>query len=68
VEEAFYDPRRIARSAYNTPAERRSAIIGATTAGRLLFVVFTLREGLVRVVTARDATPAERRRYRLRGK
>lgn len=68
VEEAFHDPRRIARSTYNTVSERRSAIVGATAAGRLLFVVFTSRHGLIRVVTARDATTMERRRYRTRGK
>lgn len=35
-----------------------------TGAGRLLFVVFTHRGELVRVVTARDANVQEKRRYR----
>jgi uncharacterized DUF497 family protein len=30
---------------------------------RILFIVFTRRNGLIRVVTARDATPKEKRRY-----
>jgi uncharacterized DUF497 family protein len=33
-----------------------------------LFVVFTRRRGRVRAITARDATPEEKRRYRKRGK
>jgi uncharacterized DUF497 family protein len=34
----------------------------------ILFVVFTRRRGRVRAITARDATPEEKRRYRKRGK
>ncbi len=68
VEEVFLDRRRVTRSAYNTASEPRSAIVGATSAGRLLFVVFTRGQGLICVVTARDATMTERRRYRTRGK
>ena len=43
--------------------ERRWAVLGATEAGRILFVVFTQRSRLVRVITARDA---RKRRYRRR--
>lgn len=64
AEEALLDPKRIGASAYNTMTERRSAVIGATEDGRVLFVVFTRREGDVRVIAARDAISAEKRRYR----
>jgi uncharacterized DUF497 family protein len=64
AEEAFGDPRRKTADARNTATERRGAIIGRTGDGRLLFVVFTIRYGRVRVVTARDATEGEQRRYR----
>ncbi len=64
AEEALLDPRRIGASAYRTATERRSAAIGATEDGRVLFVVFTRHAGNVRVIAARGATPAERRRYR----
>jgi len=37
-------------------------------AGRLLVVVLTRRAGLIRIVTARDATQGEKKRYRTRGK
>jgi uncharacterized DUF497 family protein len=64
AEEAFADPRRTNADAYSTPQERRGTILGRTVDGRLLFVVFTRRGRAVRVVTARDARPSERRRYR----
>jgi len=64
VEEALMDSRRVGTAAYNAPGERRSAVVGATEDGRLLFVVYTWRGRKVRVVTARDADQAQRRRYR----
>ena len=54
----------IGTPAYDAAGEARRAVIGATDAGRILFVVFTRRRSTVRVITARDATPAEKRRYR----
>lgn len=64
AEQAVMDSRRISRQAYSTGEERRSAVVGATLDGRLLFVVYTRRRGLIRVVTARDAHPDDRRWYR----
>jgi len=64
VEDALLDPDRVGASAYNVRGQRRWAALGATQAGRVLFVVFTVRSGVVRVITARDAGRAERRRYR----
>ncbi len=66
VEEAVTDPRRLGVPAYNLRGEVRWAVLGATEAGRVLFVVLTRRHGRIRVVTARDATPREKRRYRRR--
>lgn len=43
--------------------QRRFAVVGATDAGWVLFVVFELRGEKVRVVTARAASPDERARY-----
>jgi uncharacterized protein len=64
VEEALLDPNRRRTASYNTDREKRRAFIGATEAGRILFVVYTRRSSRVRAVTARDATDDERRRYR----
>ncbi|CAN5893624.1 BrnT family toxin [soil metagenome] len=66
VEEGVRDPERIGVSARKTLAERRFAVVGATESGRVLFVVFTRRGEIVRVITARDADDGEKRRYRRR--
>ena len=62
VEDVFYD--FIPTQAYNQGDEKRYGRIGVTDAGRIITVIFTYREGKVRVVTARDATANEKRRYR----
>ena len=61
--EAFLDP--LARYEDASPAEEaRQACIGITTDYRLLYVVHVIREGdVVRLISARVAEPAERRRY-----
>lgn len=43
--------------------EARYLALGHTDAGRLLFLVYTLRGERVRVISARDMTPQERREY-----
>jgi len=68
IEQALLDPRRVGANAYNAARERRWAALASTEGGRVLFVVFTRRRASVRVITARDATAAEKRRYRARGK
>lgn len=68
AEEVVLDLHRIGTSAYDVESERRWALLGATEEGRVLFVVFTRREGRIRIITARDAELAEKRRYRGRGK
>ncbi|MBI4492711.1 MAG: BrnT family toxin [Chloroflexi bacterium] len=68
AQEALLDPRRVPAPAYRVCGEHRRAVLGATLAGRVLFVVFTHRTGQRRVVTARDATARERGRYRRRRK
>jgi len=64
AEEAARDPDRFVIPAYRLGAEKRSGIVGATTAGRLLAVILARRGDRLRVVTARSATDTERRRYR----
>lgn len=43
--------------------EQRLGLIGPTISGRLLQVAFTLREGRVRVISARPAHRKERKQY-----
>jgi uncharacterized protein len=63
AEEALSDPDRVRAEVYNKPNERRRAFTGVTEEGRLLTVVYTLRRGMIRVVTAREADERETRRY-----
>jgi len=61
--EAFLDP--LARYEDASPDEEaRQACIGLTMDYRLLYVVHLIREGdVLRLISARLAEPAERRRY-----
>jgi uncharacterized protein len=43
--------------------EQRFYVLGQTDGGRLLFVVFTLRGALIRVICARDMSRKERKVY-----
>jgi uncharacterized DUF497 family protein len=67
-EEALANPRRLVLRIRSQRGEERWAALGAAEAGQILFLVFTRRRGRVRAITARDATPEEKRRYRKRGK
>lgn len=64
AEEALLDRHRLTVPARSPVHERRWAVLGETEGERVLYVVTTRRFGLVRVVTARNATPTERRQYR----
>lgn len=44
--------------------EERLSALGVTNEGRFLFVVFTIRSGKIRVVSARDMNKKERKIYR----
>ncbi len=43
--------------------EERVSALGVTNEGRFLFVVFTIRRGMIRVVSARDMNKKERKIY-----
>ena len=59
TEELFLGRRLIFRS-----RDRRYIAFGRSAAGRYLIVAFALGEGMARVITARDMSEAEKRRYR----
>ena len=63
VEEALLDSERKPLSAHNRGGEKRRGLIGATEAGRIIFVIYALRGGKVRPITANDVTKAQKRRY-----
>ena len=61
---AFADPlSRTMRDPLHSDDEDRFVLTGVTRADRLAVVVHTDRDGTVHLITARIATPAERRRY-----
>jgi len=45
------------------PQEERVSALGVTNESRFLFVVFTIRRGKIRVVSARDTNKKERKIY-----
>ena len=66
AEEAIEDPDGITVDAYNRGSEKRFGITGATLDGRILTIFYTFRADTLRVATARDAHPREKRRYQRR--
>lgn len=63
-EEVFFDEqKKILKTPLRTDKEERYIVVGKTQAGRLLFVVFTLRGEEIRVISARDINKKERRFY-----
>jgi uncharacterized DUF497 family protein len=63
-EQVFFNrPLRVARDERHSQRELRFYALGQTDAGRRLFLVFTVRETLIRVITARDMSRRERKVY-----
>lgn len=61
---AFGDPlSRTVRDPLHSDEEDRFVLVGMTSAGRLVVVVHTDRGESLRLITARIATSAERRRH-----
>ncbi len=63
-EEIFYnEPLLVALDVSHSHIEPRLYALGQTDEGRLLFVVFTIRERLIRIISARDVSRRERKGY-----
>ena len=62
--EVFFDPFLLAVEEDETVAgELREKVIGLTRGWKLLYVVYVMREDRIRLVSAREATAAERLLY-----
>ena len=60
-EEVFFDPhKRLLEEKLHSGEESRYILLGRTQAGRTLFIVFTLRQKKIRVISARDTNKKER--------
>jgi hypothetical protein len=63
-EQLFFNHPLVAdRDEKHSGEEDRYYALGHTDSGRLLFVVFTIRKGLVRTISARDMNRKERKVY-----
>ncbi len=64
AEEVFFnEPLLVHLDAAHSARERRHVAFGHTDSGRFLFIAFTIRNRLVRVISARDMTRKENRIY-----
>lgn len=63
-EEVFFNrPLIVADDKKHSIAEKRHYVLGRTDADRYLFVAFTIRNNLIRVISARDMNNNETTRY-----
>ncbi len=63
-EEIFFNrPLVVADDVRHSEKENRFYALGNTDSGRMLFVVFTVRRNLIRVISARDMSRKEREAY-----
>jgi len=63
-EEVFFNlPLMLQPDEAHSQSEARYYVLGQTSAGRRLFIVFTIREKRIRVISARDMSKRERMIY-----
>ncbi len=63
-EQAFFnEPLIVADDVKHSQKENRWFVLGRTDLDRKLFIVFTIRNKLIRVISARDMTKKEREIY-----
>jgi hypothetical protein len=60
----FHEPLVVRGDPGHSSSEKRYRALGRTSRGRLLFVAFTVRRKLIRVVSARDMNRREVEEYR----
>ena len=64
AEEVFFnEPLIVAADVPHSIQEARLFALGQTDAGRLLFLAFTVRNQMIRVISARDMSRRERKSY-----
>jgi len=64
AEEPFFDEKKkIAKDIFHSGKEKRFILLGKTKKEVLLFIVFTIRENIMRIVSARKINKKEARLY-----
>ena len=59
----FNEPLIVADDIKHSAYEKRWYLLGRTDSARLLFIVFTIRKNLIRIISARDMNKNERETY-----
>lgn len=59
----FNQPLATGADEKHSTGEKRYYALGQTDAGRLMFIVFTVRNKLIRMISARDMSRKERKTY-----
>lgn len=59
----FHEPLVVHSDVQHSKREKRHYALGQTEAGRMLFVAFTIRRQLIRVISVRDMNRNEREIY-----
>jgi uncharacterized DUF497 family protein len=63
-EQVFFNlPLVVAEDGAHSTVELRYYVLGQTDADRRLFLVFTIRKRKIRIISARDMSAKERRKY-----
>lgn len=63
VEPVFYDPRAISFEDPESAGEARYVVVGLDSLGRVIVAVYTYRDNVIRLISARKASKAERKAY-----
>ena len=64
AEEAFFDEKKkIAKDVFHSGKEKRWILLGKTKNNMLLFIVFTVRNNIIRIVSARKINKKEAHLY-----
>ena len=63
VEPVFYDPHTISLEDPDSEGEARHIVIGRDVLGRVVVVIYTYRDSVIRLISARKASKTERNMY-----
>ena len=63
AESVLYDTMALTIEDQNIDGEKRFVTVGSDSIGRIVVVIYTYRENLIRLISARKATASERRYY-----
>jgi hypothetical protein len=63
AEIVLYDPLAMTLEEHIVASEQRFVTIGSDAVGRIITVVYSYRADTIRLISARKATPTERKQY-----